>query len=89
MKIILIIFFIMINISNVLAVENDCSGLNKLSQDYANCIAKKIKKKGSETSEKIKEKGSETSSKIKKSGSKVKSKAKKTLKKINKFLKNE
>ena len=44
MKIILIIFFIMINISNVLAVENDCSGLNKLSQDYANCIAKKLKK---------------------------------------------
>ena len=89
MKIILIIFFIMINISNVLAVENDCSGLNKLSQDYANCIAKKLKKKGSETSKKIKEKGSETSSKIKKSGSKVKSKAKKTLKKIGKFLKNE
>ena len=79
----------MMNTSNVLAFGNDCSELNKLSQDYANCITKKLKKKGSETSEKIKEKGSETSSKIKKSGSKVKSKAKKTLKKIGKFLKNE
>tara|TARA_Y100000590_G_C15117999_1_gene787539 strand:+ start:221 stop:514 length:294 start_codon:yes stop_codon:yes gene_type:complete len=76
--IILIFFFS----TNVYSAESDCSNIDKLSKEYAKCIADLAKKKGSEVKEKAKKKSSEVKEKItsdenKKKFSKFKDKLKK------------
>ena len=49
---------------NLYSAENDCSDINKLTKEYAKCIADIAKKKGSEIKDKAKEKSIDVKEKV-------------------------
>ena len=60
--------------TSVYSDVKDCSVINKLSQEYAKCIADLAKQKGKEVKEKAKKKGKEVKEKAKKKGKEIKEK---------------
>ena len=81
---------------HVYAEKKNCNNIDKLSKDYAKCIAELAKEKGKEVKQKVKDKGNEVKEKVATTENKKKfSKFKSTLKKFKdsktgaEFLKKE
>tara|TARA_Y100000590_G_scaffold332289_1_gene377790 strand:- start:1904 stop:2197 length:294 start_codon:yes stop_codon:yes gene_type:complete len=97
MKIInLLIILLFFYSTNSFSVEKDCSTIDKLSKEYAKCIADLAKEKGKKVKEAAKKKSKEVKDKVatdenKKKFSKFKSKLKKfkESKTGSEFLKKE
>ena len=76
MKINILLFFLLLFSTNLLAKDIDCSKINKLSKEYAKCIAELAKEKGTKVKDRV------TSDESKNKISNIKSKLSKKLRKF-------
>ena len=82
-KLIIILYFVIFSYS--FSTEKDCSGIDKLTKEYAKCIADLAKEKGKEVKEKAKKKGKKVKDKVSSSNNETKKKFSKFKKKLKKF----
>jgi len=82
-KLTIILSFFFFNYS--FSSEKNCSEIDKLSKEYAKCIADIAKEKGNEVKEKAKKKGKEVKDKVSSSNNETKKKFSKFKKKLKKF----